>query len=186
VDETTQVVAASFIKVAYEGYRFSLQFDEGGKWNGYAPGLVPGWLFGRKMVRCFELLFVACWAASENVNVGCARRSWRLSNTAQDLSDRQWRDFRTSLPHMCILVALFALVSRLCQTAAALGMKGAEARYRLRLWCIAIVSLVFVIYLHGSCAIYVLLLIYANWRLSRARFGDTKTWKRCVSWDDAC
>jgi hypothetical protein len=49
--EKLQVVAASFIKVAYEGYRFSLEFDEGGKWSGYAPGLVPGWLFGRKMVR---------------------------------------------------------------------------------------------------------------------------------------
>jgi len=62
--ERLQVVVASFIKVAHEGYRFSLQFDEGGKWSGYAPGLVPGWLFGRKMVRYLVLLFVACWAAS--------------------------------------------------------------------------------------------------------------------------
>ena len=86
---------------------------------------------------------------------------------------------------MCIVVAVFALVSRVCQAAVALGMKRAEARYRPRLWCIAIVSLGFVIYLHGICAMYILMLIYVNWRLSRTRFCGEQTWRRCVHWD-AC
>jgi hypothetical protein len=99
----------------------------------------------------------------------------------QDLSDRQWREFRNSLPDMCIVVVLFALASRLCQSAVALGLKGAT-NYRLRLWCIAIMSLGFVIYLHGICTMYIIILIYANWRLSRAQFGGIQTWKRCVYW----
>lgn len=82
---------------------------------------------------------------------------------------------------MCIVIVLFALVSRLCQSAVVLGLKGAT-KYRLRLWCIAITSLGFVIYLHGICTIYIMMLIYANWRLSRAQLGGTQTWKRCVYW----
>lgn len=45
-----QVVTAAAAKLAWQGYAYSLMFERGGAWAGYAPGLRRGWLGGRSMV----------------------------------------------------------------------------------------------------------------------------------------
>lgn len=45
------MVAGTTASFAWRGYAYSLQFDVGGAWDGYAPGLRPGWLLGRRVVR---------------------------------------------------------------------------------------------------------------------------------------
>lgn len=46
-----QVSIVSLWYLIVSGYTYSLQFDTGGKFDGHAPGLQQGWLFGRKIVR---------------------------------------------------------------------------------------------------------------------------------------
>lgn len=43
----TAVVGAAAAILAWRGFHFSLQFEHGHRWDGYAPGLQPGWLWGR-------------------------------------------------------------------------------------------------------------------------------------------
>lgn len=50
------VVGAALAFVTWRGYLFSWQFEQGQRWDRYAPGLQPGYLFGRRVVSCF----VAC------------------------------------------------------------------------------------------------------------------------------
>ena len=42
-------MAVALLHLIYTGYLYSLQFEIGGKWEKYAPGLRPGWLFGRRI-----------------------------------------------------------------------------------------------------------------------------------------
>jgi D-alanyl-lipoteichoic acid acyltransferase DltB (MBOAT superfamily) len=44
----TQVVAAAFCRLLLDGARLSREFDAGGRWDGHAPGLRPGWIAGRR------------------------------------------------------------------------------------------------------------------------------------------
>lgn len=37
------------IHLLWKGFNYSLQFEAGHPWDGYAPGLRPGWLFGRRI-----------------------------------------------------------------------------------------------------------------------------------------
>lgn len=45
-----QVVGVALLHMCRTGWEYSLQFEAGGRWDGYAPGLTPGWLFGRRVV----------------------------------------------------------------------------------------------------------------------------------------
>lgn len=36
--------------ITYRGYLFSWQFEQGQRWDRYAPGLQPGAVFGRRVV----------------------------------------------------------------------------------------------------------------------------------------
>ena len=47
------VVGAALAFVTWRGYLFSWQFEQGQRWDRYAPGLQPGSLFGRRVVSCF-------------------------------------------------------------------------------------------------------------------------------------
>ncbi|KAI7845564.1 hypothetical protein COHA_000854 [Chlorella ohadii] len=43
------VVAAALVFITYRGYLFSWQFEQGQRWDRYAPGLQPGAVFGRRV-----------------------------------------------------------------------------------------------------------------------------------------
>ena len=45
-----QVVGWALLSLALWGFRFSWQFEEGQKWDGYLPGLRQGSLLGRRVV----------------------------------------------------------------------------------------------------------------------------------------
>ena len=52
---TLQVVGTAALAFAWWGFQFSWQFERGQKWDGYAPGLQQGALWGRRVVsagRC--------------------------------------------------------------------------------------------------------------------------------------
>ena len=44
------MVGWALLSLALWGFRFSLQFEEGKKWDGYLPGLRQGSLLGRRVV----------------------------------------------------------------------------------------------------------------------------------------
>ena len=46
-----QIVAWCLWQFVVRGFRLSAEFDVGGARHGQLPGLRPGWLFGRSMVR---------------------------------------------------------------------------------------------------------------------------------------
>ncbi|GJN36081.1 hypothetical protein PR202_gb24917 [Eleusine coracana subsp. coracana] len=74
-------------------------------------------------------------------------KSWRLDLPArylQDLSDSQWRNFRGNLPILTVVMAAFLILVtslRYC-----CGFKG---RGTALLWLI--LSLTYLVYLHGAC-----------------------------------
>jgi len=45
-----QVTALAVTAFCWRGFKFSQQFEHGNQWDGYAPGLQPGALFGRRVV----------------------------------------------------------------------------------------------------------------------------------------
>lgn len=48
---TPQVTGAAVAFLAWRGFQFSWQFEAGQKWERYTPGLQPGTLLGRRVVR---------------------------------------------------------------------------------------------------------------------------------------
>ncbi len=124
----------------YTGYIYSAQFDLGGKWEGYAPGLRQGWFF-HKLI---------------------------------DLSDIQWREFRSGAPSLVGVLAIYAIISRFVQrrwnlTSNTSNVKGsAKAR---AVWTV-VFSALFLSYLHGYAVIYVFGLVTANWMLAHMVAGS--------------
>ena len=49
------------MKLAVQGYTFSLQFERGGTWEGTLVNLRQGWIFGREVVRDWSFFHVLPW-----------------------------------------------------------------------------------------------------------------------------
>lgn len=125
----------------YTGYIYSAQFDLGGKWDGYAPGLRQGWLFHKRI----------------------------------DLSDIQWREFRSGAPALVTVLVVYVALSRVVQHRwkNRAGTSNAKNSAKARAGFSIIFSALFLGYLHGYAAIYVFLLVTANWVLAHAVAGST-------------
>lgn len=115
--------------VMYRGYRFSRQFDQGQRWDRYAPGLQPGSLLGRRVVSAPRRRLGtpasrlrACHLSNPLGSAGllfiylCKLGTTGAGSTLpQDLSDIQWREFRAGLPALAALFLPAAAASRLLQ-----------------------------------------------------------------------
>lgn len=93
----------------------------------------------------------------------------------QDLSDVQWRGFRSSLPALSLVFLAFGGVSRVLRHAFGMG-------YRHRMMYILAFSVLFLAYLHGVCALHVLLLVTANWALSQVLIGKSRRISMACVW----
>lgn len=166
-----QVVGAAVVFVAWRGYSFSWQFQQGQRWDRYAPGLQPGALFGWRVVsgsrkqsacsgpalvvtgvpgsrmcrRCLGrhgILPCPCWRGGCPSTVQAATALPPAKHhpkprraSVQDLSDVQWREFRSGLPALAALFAATGAASRLLQ------QRGATASGRAQFYLL--VSLAF-------------------------------------------
>lgn len=111
------VVGVCFAILVQRGCQYSNSFGPGGAWEGQAPKLQQGWIFGRLV----------------------------------DVSDSQWRSFRTTLPALTIFFLLFGIGSRSFRTPS-------HRVYYILVWACLMVA-----YLHGGRAIHVIFLVSINW-----------------------
>lgn len=93
-----------------------------------------------------------------------------------DLSDTQWREFRSAAPALAVVLVLFAAISRWMQRRWAKAVPvQPEVAARARARFIVGFAAVFMGYLHGYTAMYVFALVSANWALAQSvggtRFG---------------
>jgi D-alanyl-lipoteichoic acid acyltransferase DltB (MBOAT superfamily) len=144
-----QVVALALLHLIYTGYVYSAQFDLGGKWEGYAPGLRQGWIF----------------------------------NKLVDLSDVQWREFRSAAPALAGVLTVYAMLSRFLQrrwNSSNDSKTGTTRSATARAAYTLVFAAIFLCYLHGYAVVYVFGLITANWvvahLVSGSRLGALCIW----------
>jgi hypothetical protein len=136
-------------------------------------------LYASFVLVCFcVLLLHGLKLSNEYASMAPGLRKGWISGRPVDLSDIQWRDFRGSIPAMGFVFSIFALVSRVCS-----NING-KARM---VWIVAF-GAVFLVYLHGRCAVYVWGLVSLNYCLAQflkrstlAR-GIPSLWKTMVVW----
>ena len=157
------------MQFAWRGYRWSVQFEQGGKWDGYAPGLQASRLFGRRVVSgsvSFGGLFG--WRLIPAHFQGCSypptTHDCLHTPVLQDLSDIQWREFRAGLLPLALSLAAFAALLRLARH----PTKPIARRQQLACLCLA---LCFLGYLHGACTLFVVGLLLVNYALAHAVAG---------------
>jgi protein-cysteine N-palmitoyltransferase HHAT len=97
------------------------------------------------------------------------RRGWLLGRKV-DLSDAQWRSFRGSLPALGSFFAAFAVASRLLLRPAAPGAPWRAARGRAAALHLGAAT-IFLLVLHGACAVYPVALALGNFVLTRGTAG---------------
>lgn len=108
--------------------------------NEYSTGAKSGWLRG-------------------------LRPGW-IGGRMMDLSDTQWRNFRSGLPALIAVMAAFSILGACLRSS--LGLKG---KGMARFWLIA--SSVYVIYLHGSCVLFILAIALGNYVLTKSFAGTS-------------
>ncbi|GFP80406.1 putative membrane-bound o-acyltransferase c24h6.01c [Phtheirospermum japonicum] len=84
----------------------------------------------------------------------------------EDASDAQWRNFRGNLPILTTVLVIFTLVANVLRTSFFLKAKGMSI-----VWIL--ISLAYLLYLHGACIIFVVAIASANFFLVKI-FGRTK------------
>ncbi|KAL8527594.1 hypothetical protein ACS0TY_005448 [Phlomoides rotata] len=127
-----------------------------------------------------ELLFLVLYAAvfyalvirrslqlshDHFVKLSGLRSGW-ISGRLNDISDAQWRNFRGNLPILSSVFMIFSLVANGLKRAFSLRAKGMSI-----IW--TVISLVYLLYLHGACVIFIIAIASANFVLVKI-FGRTK------------
>ncbi|OPL10233.1 MAG: hypothetical protein AVO34_11670 [Firmicutes bacterium ML8_F2] len=133
-------MALALLHLIYTGYVYSAQFDLGGKWEGYAPGLRQGWFF----------------------------------NKLVDLSDAQWREFRSGAPALAVVLVAYASMSRFLQRRwnSSDDKSGKTNSATARAVFTILFAAVFLGYLHGYAVVYVFGLVTANWAVAHLASGS--------------
>nr|AZM65207.1 diacylglycerol acyltransferase 8 [Vitellaria paradoxa] len=85
-------------------------------------------------------------------------RSGWIGGRLNDVSDAQWRNFRGNLPILTIVFGIFTLLANIVRAHYHLRAKGMSVVWLL-------ISLAYLSYLHGACAIFVLLIASLNFLL---------------------
>ncbi|KAK4402072.1 putative membrane-bound O-acyltransferase C24H6.01c [Sesamum angolense] len=93
------------------------------------------------------------------------RPGW-IAARLNDISDAQWRNFRSNLPILTMVFGIFTLVANVLRTSLSLKAHGMSIVWLL-------ISLTYLLYLHGACIIFVLTIASANFCLVKI-FGRTK------------
>ncbi|KAK1301266.1 hypothetical protein QJS10_CPB12g00973 [Acorus calamus] len=100
------------------------------------------------------------------------RRGW-ISNRLIDTSDPQWRNFRGNLPILTFVFGLFVLIANTLRSHFHLKGKGMSI-----VWLS--LSMIYLIYLHGACVVYILSIASINFFLVKI-FSQSKYFS-CVLW----
>lgn len=104
------------------------------------------------------------------------RRGWILGRSV-DLSDIQWREFRAGLPALTTALLVFVLASRGLQWFFQGNGKCIDAskKARTRAYIHVSFALIFLTYLHGLRAAYVVISVglgwVVSWRAAGTRYG---------------
>ncbi|KAL0335361.1 UNVERIFIED_CONTAM: Flap endonuclease 1 [Sesamum radiatum] len=90
------------------------------------------------------------------------RPGW-IAARLNDISDAQWRNFRSNLPILTMVFGIFTLVANVLRTSLSLKAHGMSIVWLL-------ISLTYLLYLHGACVIFVLTIASANFCLVKVCF----------------
>ncbi|KAE9615383.1 putative membrane bound O-acyl transferase, MBOAT [Lupinus albus] len=86
------------------------------------------------------------------------RQGWLIPNYLNDMSDAQWRNFRGNIPVLTLVFGIFTLLAN-----------SMRAFFNLKVGGMSIVwllfSLVYLLYLHGACVIFILSIATVNYLL---------------------
>ena len=94
-----------------------------------------------------------------------------------DLSDTQWREFRSAAPALITVLLIFAILSRWIQRRwrnkiSSIGQQPGVAM-KARAWFIVGFAALFMTYVHGYTVVYVFALVAGNWKVAQL-VGGTK------------
>ncbi|KAI8573606.1 hypothetical protein RHMOL_Rhmol01G0290300 [Rhododendron molle] len=93
------------------------------------------------------------------------RPGW-IGGWYNDVSDAQWRNFRANLPILTVVFGIFTMVANMMRAFYHLKAKGMSIVWLL-------ISLAYLLYLHGACIIFVLSIAVVNFLLVKI-FGKKK------------
>lgn len=99
------------------------------------------------------------------LNLYGLRPGW-IAHRLNDLSDAQWRNFRGNLPILTIVFGIFAFVAKSTRVLFRLKARGMS-----NVWLL--ISLAYLLYLHGACTVFVLSIASLNFLLVKI-FVKTK------------
>lgn len=90
-----------------------------------------------------------------------------------DVSDDQWRSFRSMIPGLCVVFLLCGLVSRIIQ----------RTTYPMhRVYCVVVWACAMVLLVHGGRGWYVILLVTLNWMWTRIVVSlPLASWQKILS-----
>ncbi|XP_021899295.1 putative membrane-bound O-acyltransferase C24H6.01c isoform X1 [Carica papaya] len=94
------------------------------------------------------------------------RPGWLFHLGFSDASDAQWRNFRGNLPILTLVLTIFTALANMSRSYFHLKAKGMSI-----VWLF--ISMVYLLYLHGACIIFILSIAAANFLLTKI-FARTK------------
>ncbi|KAL2628889.1 hypothetical protein R1flu_013575 [Riccia fluitans] len=120
---------------------------------------------------CFILIVFlkAANVSKEYGNVGTGSWLWGLKEgwimgKKVDLSDSQWRNFRSNLPVLAVVMGLFTAIGQAFRSAF-------QPRLRGMSWFWLLLSLLYVTYLHGASALFIVAIALGNYLIVKLLGG---------------
>ncbi|OAE27328.1 hypothetical protein AXG93_2817s1330 [Marchantia polymorpha subsp. ruderalis] len=122
---------------------------------------------------CFlaTVLFKSMSVSTEYDSVSKAGWLWGLKqgwimNRKVDLSDSQWRNFRSNLPVLAVVMGSFTAVGQILRSTFQLRRRGMS-------WFWLTLSLVYIVYLHGASVLFILAIALGNYYVVKCKLDMT-------------